>query len=168
MNEDFINFYVTPSIIQQYTLNKKWGINAWLKTLGLKKNESNFFTKFGNKLHNKLEYNNNRRFYTVFNVDDLNVFMEGTPDHLNPLKELKTCSYYKLANKFEREKIVEAAAMQLRGYMMLTGDEYGYVVLYCREGIVDEYSVVVHRDDESFKKKVKELYEELQKSFQHI
>ncbi len=77
--------------------------------------------------------------------------MEGTPDHLNPLKELKTASYYKLASEVQRKKIVEAASLQLQAYMMMTGDEEGYVVLYCRDGIIDEMSYVVRRDDKRVK-----------------
>ena len=153
----FINFFITPSILQQFYLKPEWGYKAWLKTLYPEKYqaEDNYFTRTGTELHAKLDYNNSKRFYTVFSVDvkgkTYNVAMEGTPDHLNPLKELKTASYYKLVSEIQRKKIVEAASLQLQAYMMMTGDEVGYVVLYCREGVIDEMSYVVRRDDERVK-----------------
>ncbi len=160
-----IDLFITPSIIQQFVLKPEWGKDAYEKTLypDKRKQEHNYFTKTGNRIHEKLGFNNNKRFYTTFPLKIsgrwYNVAMEGTPDHLNPLKELKTVSYYKFVRDKYKEKVVEAASYQLLGYMMLTDEEYGYVVLYCREGVIDEYSVVVHRDDEKFKEKVKEFFE---------
>lgn len=152
-----INFFITPSILQQFYLKPEWGYEAWLKTLypDRYKRKDNYFTRTGTDLHTKLDYNNNERFYTVFWVEvngaTYNVAMEGTPDHLNPLKELKTASYYKLASEVQRKKIVEAASLQLQAYMMMTGDEVGYVVLYCRDGIIDEMSYIVRRNDKRVK-----------------
>jgi len=161
MKNDFINFYVTPSIIQQFHLNPQWGVRAWLSTLGLIKSQSNYFTRYGQYMHNKLGYTNNKRFYTVFNVKDLNVFMEGTPDHLNPLKELKTCGYRKIQDKKELNKIIDAASLQLMGYMMMTKDDYGFVVVCCRDRKIPSIETKVERNDKLFKCRVYDFYKYL-------
>jgi len=152
-----INFFITPSCLQQFYLKPQWGLESLLKTLYPNKypSQCNYFTETGNKIHNQLKYNNNKRFYTVFSVEyagkTFNVAMEGTPDHLNPLKELKTVSYYKLASKVQKKRLIEAASLQLQAYMLMCNEDTGYVVLYCREGIIDEMSYVVHRDDKRVK-----------------
>lgn len=155
---------ITPSIIQQYYLNKEWGRKAYLSTFFPDQYPSkpNYFTEMGKKLHVKLNYNNTRRFYATIPSEklDCTLFLEGTPDHINPLKELKTCSYYKFVIEKEKAKVIQAASLQLLGYMILTGEEYGYVVLYCREGVIDEYSVVIHRDDRKFISTVEKFFED--------
>jgi|Deesub1362A_J573_1020465.scaffolds.fasta_scaffold00330_55 hypothetical protein len=157
-----VDLFVTPSIIQQFYLKPEWGVKAYYNTIYGKFGESNYFIRRGVNLHNKLGYDNNRRFFgtKVIDIDgqEYVVALEGTPDHLNPLKELKTCG----AKTPETiEKNIQAAALQLKGYMYLTGEEYGYVVFVNRKTEDEVAEVFVPRNDEEFFYWVKKFFKYL-------
>lgn|GEM_PF-2482129 len=141
---------ITPSIIQQFYLKPEWGLKSWISHIYYIPSKGNFFTKLGNYLHNKHGYNNMKRFFKtkVMDIDNNEyiVVFEGTPDKINPLKELKTCSR---TDKNLKKKI-EAATIQLYGYIWLTDSEDGTVVFIDRktEEIIDD--ILVPRDDDTF------------------
>ncbi len=147
-----VDLFITPSIIQQFYLNPDWGLRAYYSTITGAKIPDNYFTRTGRYLHNKHGYNNKLRFYgtKVIEIDgeEYTLAMEGTPDHINPLKELKTCGKNKVGK--DLDEIIQAAGLQLMGYMFLTGEEYGYVVVMERVDQVELVEVMFQRNDELF------------------
>lgn len=160
-----IDLYITPSIIQQFYLNPVWGVRAYYNTITGARAPDNYFTRMGRKLHNENGYNNSQRFYRtkVIEIDgeEYVVAVEGTPDHLSPLKELKTAGANKINDNFELNKILEAASIQLLGYMFLTDEEYGYVVVMERERGVEIVEIMYRRADEIFFDWVKKFFKYL-------
>ncbi len=119
-----VDYFVTPSILNAFVQNEKWGYEAYLATLDPSlASEPNFFALNGWEIHEKYGYSNRKRFYKVICIDEYEVALEGTPDKLNPLTEVKT------TNKITERKI-QAAEVQLQGYMYLTGETYGEVIFY--------------------------------------
>jgi len=157
-----VDLFITPSIIQQFYLKPEWGLQAYYSTVHGIKKADNFFTRRGVNLHNKLGFDNDRRFFgtKILRIDgeDYVVALEGTPDALNPLKELKTCG-----NKTpeQLEDNIQAASLQLMGYMFLTGDEVGYVVFVNRKTEEKITEVEVYRDDKKFFAWVKKFFQHL-------
>lgn len=147
-----VDLFITPSIIQQFYLKPEWGVKAYFSTITGEKVPDNYFTRTGRYLHESRGYNNRKRFYgtKVIEIDNQEyvVAVEGTPDHIDPLKELKTCGKNKLL--FGLDDIIKAAGIQLMGYMFLTGEEYGYVVVMERVDQVEIVEVVFHRNDDLF------------------
>ena len=119
-----VDYFVTPSILNSFVQDERWGYEAYLKTLYPPEHpEFNFFTLNGHRIHEKYGYNNTLRFFKVICVNGYEVAIEGTPDKLNPLTEVKTTT------KISERKI-QAAEIQLQAYMYLTGYDYGEVIFY--------------------------------------
>ena len=156
-----VDLYVTPSIIQQFVLKPKWGLRAYYNTLLAIPGEDNYFTRTGRWIHDFLGFNNRQRFYKTvwfkYNGDDYILALEGTPDHINPLKELKTCS----KNDPNLEKKIYAASVQLWGYMILTDCNYGYVSLADRKDREIFMEVYIERNDKEFFNEVRRFYDAL-------
>jgi len=152
-----VELYISPSIIQQFFLNPEWGLRTYNQVVRGIFQKPNYLMNRGKYLHRIKGYNNKITFYktTILDIDGrkYTLGIEGTPDHLNPLKELKT------TGKNYNQKLVDAAALQLRGYMFLTGEEYGYVVIMDRKDGVELVDVMVRRDDEQFLKWVRKFFE---------
>ena len=161
-----VDLFITPSIIQAYVLKPEWGVRAYYNTITGNREPLNYFMRRGIYLHNKLGYNNRLRFYRTLVVeynDSLKTLLiEGTPDHLNPLKELKTCNGNR-TNDNHFKKAVEAASLQLQGYMLLTNTDYGYVVFVDRNTHEEILELAVPRDDQKFIRTVFEFHDYLAK-----
>jgi len=157
-----VDLFVTPSIIHAYTLKPEWGVRAYYNTLTGNREPLNYFIRRGLYLHRKLGYNNNVRFYRTVvincNGGEKVLAVEGTPDHIEPLKELKTCHPDKL-NDPSFERSVDAGALQLQGYMFLTGYECGYLVFADRNTGNELLEITVPRNDRRFLNTVLEFFD---------
>lgn len=152
-----VEYFVTPSIIHQFVLKPEWGLRSYYQTLEGVSSSSNFLTDFGSNLHSTLGYNNTRRFYKVavleLEKEVCEVAIEGTPDKLHPLEELKTCS---ITDQKLEEKIY-AAMIQLLGYMFLTNQTFGYVVFADRKSKEIFLKLYIERNDDLFLNHVRDF-----------
>ena len=162
-----VDLFITPSIIQQFYLNPEWGVRAYYNTLyPSKKKKDNYYTYVGKKLHEELGFNNKQRFYKtkVIEIDGqlYELAVEGTPDYVdNEIKELKTTSAEKIKDRDSLDKIINAAKLQLLGYLFLTDTDYGIIVVADRQQDLEFVEVVVQRDDEEFFKWVAKFFKYL-------
>ena len=159
-------FVITPSMLNAFVRNERWGIQAYYRKLYHKEAPRTHEMQEGERLHEMLGYTNKEKFVKKFRLPGTNWVIElrGVPDKIEadgrPV-EAKT-----VAGFWADNKKLEGARVQLLCYLFLMDKDFGYVDLISRETGETIRRFTVYRDDHELFRTIKKFVSRLKRQKQ--
>ena len=140
-------FVITPSMLNAFIRNERWGIQAYYRKLYHKEAPRTYEMQEGERLHENLGYTNREKFVRKFKLPGTNwvVELRGVPDKIE--EDGRPVEAKTVAGFWADDKKLEGAKVQLLCYLFLMDKDFGYVDLISRETGQRVKRFTIYRDD---------------------